>query len=303
MPKLLSANFARLWRSAWFWVGAVLIAASAVQDAVTARKILEYSQTSLDGVLVNFAPWQFILLPGLCGLFINTDYHDGTIRNKLTVGCSRGAVYMSNLIALYTASLFYTALSVSTILLVGAGIPVMDPKNVAGRLCLLLLVFLALAAVSVFLSMMISSRSILMVCALLGLGLMFGGQMVNNMLEHPKVVPDYNGVVYVTDENGNQVMQYLDREGNPIAPEDIPMVPNPGYIAEPARTVLRGVNTIHPGGQLWEILYDGHREFNEDGTGIALIQTPRWQLVLYAAAMTLAATGMGLALFRRKDLK
>ena len=64
------------------------------------------------------------------------------------------------------------------------------------------------------------------------------------------------------------------------------------------RGFLRTVNNIQPGGQLVEILEDGHRE--PDG---ATAQTPYWQLAAYALAMSLAFTGGGIVLFRRKDLK
>ena len=61
---------------------------------------------------------------------------------------------------------------------------------------------------------------------------------------------------------------------------------------------------MQPGGQLWEILWDGHRIFSDDGTQVEIIEyTPRWQLALYSAAVTLLFLGLGLLLFRRKDLK
>ncbi|MDE6838061.1 MAG: hypothetical protein K2P33_06650, partial [Acutalibacter sp.] len=137
-----------------------------------------------------------------------------------------------------------------------------------------------------------------------GLGLMFGGQAICLALESPKVIPNYGSVIMTTNEDGEQTMQYLDREGNPISADDIPMIPNPSYIDEPLQSVLRTANNIQPGGQLWEILWDGHRVFSDDGAQVETIeQTPRWQLALYSAAVTLFFLGLGLTLFRRKDLK
>lgn len=304
MTKLLTANFFSMVRAKRFWLGAGIIIGAALMDVVSnARSMLAQDSVNLDDILVSCVPWQFILLPCLCGLFINTDYHDGTIRNKLTVGCSRKMVYLSNFIILYAVELFYMVLALSTILLAGVGIPVANPQNVAMRICLLLLALLALTAIAVFLATMVTNRSALVVCALVGLGMMFGGQMINSMLESPREIADYGGVMYTTDEKGRQTMQYLDREGNPIKVEDIPMIQNPNYIDEPMRTVLRTFNDFQPGGQLWEILWDGHREYNDDGSDLVMVQTPRWQLALYSSLVTLAFTALGLTFFQRKDLK
>lgn len=304
MRKLLSANFHAMVHSKRFWLGAFILVAAAVLDTASLYRMRDYAEAvSLDNALLNCAPWQFILLPCLCGLFINTDYSDGTIRNKLTVGRSRAAVYAGNFITVYGVELFYMALALSTIFLVGAGLPVLDPWKVAGELGLLMLTFLALTAVSVCLATLITNRSALVLCALMGLAMMFGGQLVNGLLENPKLIPDYNGVAFVTNEEGESVMQYLDREGNPIDAEDIPMIRNPNYIEEPYRSVLRQVNEMHPGGQLWEILWEGHKEYNEDGSSATLVQTPRWLLATYALAVSAFFTAAGIVLFQRKDLK
>lgn len=304
MRKLLSANFYAMINSKRFWLGAILLVGAVALDVVALRRMLDYSEmVSLDKNFINCAPWQFILLPCLCGLFINTDYHDGTIRNKLTVGRSRAAVYISNFITVYAVELFYMALSLLTVFIVGIGIPILDPWHVAQCLGVLMLTFLALTAISVCLSTLITNRSALVICAVVGLSLMFGGQAINGLLESPKMIADYNGVTFTTNENGTSVMQYLDRNGNPIDPEDIPMVRNPSYIDEPLRTVLRTVNDVQPGGQLWEIAWDGHREYNEDGSSPEIILTPRWLLVAYSLALTVVLTSAGIILFRRKDLK
>lgn len=305
MIHLLHGNFYALLHTKRFWIVTALLTAGAAWDAIAQQQMAAFDGGVLiDNTIVNCAAWQFILLPCLCGLFVHTDYHDGTIRNKLTVGHSRATVYLSNFITVYAMELFFLALSVSTVLLVGAGLTIGNPWNVAVRLGVLLLLFLALTAVCVFAAMLITNRSALVICAMVGLGLMFGGQAVCLMLESPKVVPEFSSVTMTTNEDGDQTMQYLDKDGNPIAVDDIPLVPNPGYIDEPFRSILRTANTIQPGGQLWEILWDGHWVFSEDGAQVETMeQTPRWQLALYSAAVTLSFLGLGLALFRRKDLK
>ena len=203
MLHLLHANLHALLRAKRFWLSAFILTAGAAWDAIAQRRMAALDGGALlDSTIVNCAAWQFILLPCLCGLFINTDYHDGTIRCKLTVGRSRAAVYLSNFITVYVMELLFMALSVSAVLIAGAGLTIGNPKNVVLRLAVLLLLFLALTAICVFAAMLISNRSALVVCAMVGLGLMFGGQAICLALESPKVIPDYGGVTMTTNEIG-----------------------------------------------------------------------------------------------------
>ena len=305
MRKLLSANFFSMIHAKRFWLGCVFMIGAPLMDVISTRRMMaQYtdSTTTLDSVLIHCTPWLFILLPCVCGLFINTDYHDGTIRNKLTVGRSRTSVYMSNLITLYIVALFYLALAEISVLIAGAGIPIQDPGYIVRQMLLLVLLFLALTAMAVFAATMITNRSALVVCALVGLGMMFGGQLVNDLLSNEPEIPDYQGVVFETGENGMQVMKYLDKDGKAVDFEDIAMIPNPNYVAEPLRSVLRTANQINPGGQLWEILRDGHQEFDSDGNPMR-VNPPAWQLALYSLGVAAGFTLLGLVLFGKKDLK
>lgn len=302
MGKLLAANCFSMTRSKRFWLALFMMAAAGVYMAADISKMKKVAdfQGELDSGLFQSAILLFILLPALGALFINTDYHDGTIRNKLTVGHTRLAVYLSNLLMNCAAGVLYLAAYEIVYLLVG--FPLLGglsrPQEFLIKLGMLLLVLLSLTAIFTLLATLITNRSVLLYCALLGMGLVLAAQIVNARLAAPEMVDDYGGVSYTTNEDGTVTTQYLDKNGDPIQPEDIPRVPNPSYVKEPMRGFLRTVNNIQPGGQLVEILEDGHRE--PDG---ATAQTPYWQLAAYALAMSLAFTGGGIVLFRRKDLK
>lgn len=299
MRKLLSANFYAMFRSKRFWIGLFMMAATAVYMVVDINRMRRLAGELDDGVLQS-AILLFILLPALGALFINTDYHDGTIRNKLTVGHTRVAVYLSNLLVNCAAGAIYIAAYEIIYLLVG--FPFLGglsrPQAFLIKLGMLGLVLLSLTAIFTLLGTLITNRSVLLYCALLGVGLILAAQMLNARLAAPEMVDDYGGVSYTTNEDGTITTHYMDKEGNPIKPEDIPRVPNPSYVKEPMRSFLRTVNSIQPGGQLAEILEDGHEE--PDGSKP---QTPYWQLACYALATSLAFTGAGILLFRRKDLK
>ena len=97
MRKLLSANLYAMFRSKRFWIGLFMMAATAVYmvaDINKMKKIADF-RGELDSGVFQSAILLFILLPALGALFINTDYHDGTIRNKLTVGHTRARIYPS----------------------------------------------------------------------------------------------------------------------------------------------------------------------------------------------------------------
>ncbi len=302
MSKLLCANFHAMIRSKRFWLGAGMMLASslyAIVDVNHMKQVADF-EGSLESAAFQFAIILFLILPALGSLFINTDYYDGTIRNKLTVGRSRAAVYMANLITIFGVGLFYTAINMVTCLAVG--IPLLgnftQPQETMVRMLLLLLVFFSVSALFTMLATLISNRSVLLICVFMTFGLILASQFVNSKLEEPEMVDDYDGVTMTTMDDGTMKMEYLDKDGNPIDREDIPRVHNPYYVEEPMRTILRTINTIQPGGQLIEVLEEGHRE--PDGT---VTQTPYWQLALYALGLSLVTTGAGIVFFRRKDLK
>lgn len=299
MRKLLSANFFSMISSKRFWLALFVMAAMAVYMVVEINRV-KLLAAELDSGAFQSAILLFILLPALGALFINTDYHDGTIRNKLTVGHTRASVYLSNLVTNCAAGAIYIAAYEIIYLLVGfpflGGLS--QPQAFLVKLGMLLLVLLSLTAIFTLLATMITNRSVLLYCALLGMGLVLAAQMLNASLAAPEMVDDYGGVSFTTNEDGTVTTQYLDKDGNPVKPEDIPRVPNPRYVKEPLRSFLRTVNNIQPGGQLVEILEDGHEE--PDGSKP---QTPYWQLAAYALAMSAVFTGAGILLFRRKDLK
>lgn len=302
MIKLLCANFHAMIHSKRFWLGGAMILTIAIYGIIDTSRMKEIAdfEGQLDSVVFQFVIILFLILPALGSLFINTDYYDGTIRNKLTIGRSRAEVYLANLITVYGVGLFYMALNMAACLAVG--LPVLgnfsQPQEIVDKMLLLLLVFLSLSALFTMLATLIANRSVLLVCVFMAFGLILSAQLVNSMLENPEMIDDYGGVSMTTMEDGTMKTEYLDKNGNPIKPEDIPRVPNPRYVKEPMRTVLRTVNNIQPGGQMLEILEGGHQEPDQ-----TIAQTPYWQMALYALILSLITTGAGIVLFRRKDLK
>ena len=61
-----------------------------------------------------------------------------------------------------------------------------------------------------------TGRYALVLCALLALGLMFGSQMMSDMLANPDMTPDYEQVLMVTDDDGNMQYEYYDHAGKQV---------------------------------------------------------------------------------------
>ncbi len=100
MRKLLSANFSRLFKTKAFWLGmgAMVLAFFIIHRPHSSPLYFEktfFQYTLLIGFFVAI----------FTALFIGTDYHDGTIRNKIILGHPRQALYISNLIVCFAAAL------------------------------------------------------------------------------------------------------------------------------------------------------------------------------------------------------
>ncbi len=103
MRKLFSANFLRLFTSKVFWalegVCAAVGAIFYILAAINTRNIGEawYLANSnyyffLEVIYIGFVMAVF------SGFYVGTEYSDGTIRNKLSVGHSRKNIYLANMI-------------------------------------------------------------------------------------------------------------------------------------------------------------------------------------------------------------
>ena len=141
MIRLLRANYARIFRSWYFQLGAVIfIIVNVVMPISTYRDMKKYpeyytqdvidldeipfnseedrdeyieytiKETSHEGYMFDSGGLFFFIIPIIVGLFIGTDYSDGTIRNKLVVGHTRINLYLANLITCISVSvLIYLA--------------------------------------------------------------------------------------------------------------------------------------------------------------------------------------------------
>ena len=277
MRNLLSANFSRLWKNKLFYfaLGCMLLLSivgmfngcrQASMDAMS-----EYTY-HLEDFYFNLAPLVGLFSAVFIGLFLGTEYSDGTLRNKLIVGHTRLDIYLANFLTCTAASLLFVAAW-----LIGGlvGVPTlglwqMTPSKLFSYLAICLLFNTVFAAIFTLIGMLFSNKATgAVVSILFFLALLVGASMIYNALSEQEFI---SGVV-ITLEGMHM--------GEPTL--------NPNYIRGVLRTVYETILNILPTGQA--ILMA-----NLDITRPLFQMTASLFLILLICAC-------GALLFSKKDLK
>ena len=296
MRNLLSANFCRLLKNKLFWfLTLCLLAWSAVSSYDNACDLISnpgpYGDIVIgmgvavpESVCFDSGPIVLVIIPVFASMFLGTEFSDGTMRNKITVGNTRGHIYLANFITVSAGSLIFCAAwhigSLSALPVLG-----LWRAGVLGWLLLVLksaLFCVAFSAILCLISHIITNKAAVAVFEIVfALAVILLGSLLYNSLLEPETAS--NGVTISTNENGETVLE-------PIAPH-----PNPEYIPEPQRSVYKRILNALPSGQA--ILLANTADSEEEQ-----LDQP-----LYACCssivITAAFTVVGLLHFNRKDLK
>ena len=280
MIKLLHAEFSRLIKNRIFWLGLLITTGIPLYgvgvryyNAVIAKEpILE----TADGLWFVGGLYIAVVLSVLVSLFVGTEFSDGTIRNKLIVGHTRSAIYFSNLLLCTTVSLLYHIVHIAVLFSSGSLLLKTwntSMKDLAVMTALSLVTVIALSSVFTMLAMLIHNRSAGAVTALLvAMAMLIGAITVYAGLNAPEYI-----------ENPFQIS--VDGKIMPGDP-----IPNPGFLTGVKRNVYQHILNLIPTGQM---LRFGSLEYSAD-----LLYLP-----LYAVIVAVVCTGIGLIIFRRKDIK
>ena len=274
MRKLLSANFSRLWKTKLFLI--VLLTAAVMSGLLLFAN--QFNSAS-DIKYMDFPFFsQFIYNPVIFAafitLFLGTEYSDGTLRNKLSIGHSRGSVYAANLCTSIILSVTFVVAQILVCL--GIGLLVFEPFRMpmeyvvtaAITACMTAITF---ASIFTAFAMNIQSKAVSIISMV---GLSFAVMLLVSMIA---------GVLYAPE----MVYEYTEKTANGLTYG--PLVPNPGYICGTARTIAQWVNDILPQGQLYSVYsYDFDR-------------CTRWPAM--AAVVVVVSTALGYYSFSKKDIK
>lgn len=273
MCKLLSANLTRLWKNKTFWIVSLLVL------FLSAGNILNYCQRAAAITTIQLEDSYFMLAPVLgifcavfSGLFLGTEYSDGGIRNKLSVGHTRITIYLANLLVCFTATLCFSAVWLAGGLI---GIPVLgawklEPSVLLLYFLLILLLAAVHSAIAAFISILCTNKALAAVVSILfSLALLLCASIIDSRLYEPEFISDIEFSV-----NGIQL-------GEPI--------PNPLYVSGALRAVFEFLLLFLPTGQEMKLAQ--------------LDVSHPVLMLLCSAGITAAVTVGGILLFRKKDLK
>ena len=271
MRKLLRADLFRLRRSRVLWL---CMAAAFVFSTFFLLRLGtdNESMRTLDDAFLQLFPFLSILHAAFIGLFLGVEYQDGTIRNKLIAGHSRGKVYGAYLI---TAVMGCFAILLAWVASVVIGVVKFGWFAApAGTLLLctaaILLLTMAEAAILTLLCLLVTNRAVSGVAAiLLAFALLLLGSSFYNALCEPEMTS-----AAVMTANGFEIGE----------PE-----PNPYYISGTLRTVYQFAVDALPSGQA---ILLANQELTHPLVSLCA-----------SIGITLLVSAIGLAVFKHKDLK
>ncbi len=209
MGKLLSANFARLWKNHTFWIGVAFMLALSVYV------MLEGGLSAPEHESYDMSAFGYSQIIGFCcavfaSLYLGSEYTDGAIRNKIIVGHSRARIYLANLVTVFTAMLLMIAAWLMGALI---GFPFFGPlSNLPG--CMVnfiasIFTTAAFSAIFTLIAMLCTNKAVsAVVSIILFLGLsVFAGNVNMNLIRN--LLPTGQAVWIFGNDVGHSVLELL----------------------------------------------------------------------------------------------
>ena len=280
MKRLIAADLSRMAKSKLFiFLCALFFALGGAVYALNG-----YNLRQLGEGYFNMTYNLYLFLPVICSgfagsvfcaFFIGTDFSDGTVRNKITVGMTKKKIYLANLAVSFTAM----ALFVLSYILAAAviGIPCFGlrtftkaahlPMSIVGAV----LVMLSFSAIYTFISMVTADKARALIVGIVAFAvIMFAGMSVFSRLEASEY-RTYNVI------GGDGLLQEITEK-------------NPKYLPENKREPFLWADAVLPSG-VWLEMSDP--EPNDLGLRAVIMQ-------LSLAVITTAAGAM---IFERKNVR
>lgn len=286
MNKLLSAEFERLFKSFVFRLGMLFSSGLAVfvvmmrwldvQKNAEAYASLSVEYSNVDGLIFVGGIYIIFAVAVFVGIFVGTEYSDGTIRNKITAGHTRGCIYFSKWIVCAVTTIMLHLLYICLVLLLGNLLIGGTTLSVLQLLCFGVastMAVLALVAFLLIFPMCIQSKAVgSVICLLSTIIMLFLSLTIAQKLDAPEFYDAY---------------QYVDEETNEMV--SVEQERNPNYLTGTKRKVYEFLNDFLTVSQLYQIVMN-----RSDRLGF---------IILYDCIIVIGANCFGMLVFRKKDVK
>lgn len=280
MRNLLSADFYRLIRSKFIYLG---MAGMALMEVWLLKNAAQGERAAQGMEYQNFFSFSMFLpfaVAAFCGLFMGADFSHGTLRNKLICGHTKGQIYLSHALLSAIATVCFCAAAMAAGLVYGLAdgrMFTLGSEALLGYILCSLASGLASASLAVLIAALFTNRSVGIIVSLLAaFVLLCCAQVINNSISQPETIPQFT-----QQQVGDNVTIYA---ADPTLPE----VPNPDYPTGTQRAVLEFLWDFLPACQATQLT-----------TVVADSFVP---LLLFSVLFIVLTTGLGLALFRNKDI-
>lgn len=279
MMKLLRAGFRRVFTNIISWLGLCASLLMGVISAINTRTC-QY----LDDIYIM--PF-FVIIAIVIALIIGTEHSDGSFRNKITAGHSKGNIYLANLIVFLVFSLISSLLylGIFALLMIGHISTFPTYALIASAVGFVLVTF-SYTVILVSVSMMISQKAInAVVCIMLVLATVFSIYIIDDMLGQDEFI---------------EMETLINGAGQSIREE------NPKYVGGSLRTVLQNIEMVIPYGTMIEYTEIVDPCFADYNITLSLPAERGEQLKIMPVYSTIVSVVVGLSgwsLFRKKELK
>lgn len=285
MGKLLSAETNRLFHSLIFKLGmlysggmgilVVMMRWLDVRKNAAFYASLSASASNVDGLVFVGGLYNIFAIAVFVGIFVGTEASDGTIRNKLMVGCRRWEIYLGEWLVCSLASLLFHLAYI--VVALGVGVPLLGTTWDIPSLLLLTLAgsaaTIALTSILVLAAMAIQNKAVgSVVCLLLVILSLFLTLFIFQKL----LEPEYTRARTIEDEETGAVIE-------------IPSEPNPYYLSGTVRQIYLLLQDALPLSQLYQVVVDETEKIP--------------QFLLWDGAWIILTLGVGMPIFKRKNLK
>lgn len=277
MTNLLHANFTKLKRDKFFWFTMIIMFAwglfAAGMQIYNATKYKMAYEITMDSILFGYCWVIGIVCAVFSSMYIGSDYSDGTVRNKLTVGHKRHSIYLANFIAISTVmilSCIIFLISVSAL-----GFPfikeiTMDFKTAVILILCSIPMIIAYSAIFTAISMTNQNKAVVAIISIiLAFGLIFAATVIRSMLEAQPTIP-----------TGYEITA----TGELIIGES---VPNPHYLTGMKRKIFEFLYDFLPSGQSEQLM-----------SGKYSVLMPVYSLII-----TAVSTITGIGILNKKNIK